>query len=180
MLKNICLQSGLKLKRSFLFISSIFFCFIVILVSLLLYHRSPPSLQTISFAATNGSTSSLALDGYCPITLVEKQQWVKGDTRWGATHRGRTYLFAGSEEQQRFLADPDRYAPMISGNDVVQALEKGKAVPGMREHGVSYNGHIFLFADEASLQKFTTNPTYYSNRALEATIANSNTAQQMR
>ena len=120
------------------------------------------------------------MDGYCPVTLAEKQQWVVGDRRWGAIHRGRTYLFTGSEEQRRFFADPDRYAPVLSGNDIVQAVEKGQTVPGMREHGVSYNGHIFLFADEPALQKFSINPAYYANKELEAIQVNAHTAQQMR
>jgi thiol-disulfide isomerase/thioredoxin/YHS domain-containing protein len=123
---------------------------------------------------------TLCLDGFCPVNLVEKGQWLPGDRRYGANHRGRTYLFTGAEEQRRFFADPDRYAPVISGNDIVQAMEKGQTVPGMREHGVTYNNHIFLFADEAGLQKFTSNPTYYANQALEAIQANTHTAQQMR
>ena len=122
----------------------------------------------------------LCLDGFCPVTLAEKQQWVPGDRRYGAIHRGRTYLFTGPEEQRRFFTDPDRYAPIISGNDIVQAMEKGQAVPGMREHGVVYNSHIFLFADEAALGKFSKNPAYYANQALEAIQASNHVTQQMR
>ena len=85
-----------------------------------------------------------------------------------------------SEEQRRFFSDPDRYAPIISGNDIVQAIEKGQTVPGMREHGVFFNNHIFLFADETSLQKFSSNPAFYAGQALEAIQANTHTAQQMR
>ena len=44
-------------------------------------------------------------------------------------------------------------------------MDKGQAVPGMREHGVVYNGHIFLFADEAALAKFSKNPAYYADQA---------------
>jgi thiol-disulfide isomerase/thioredoxin/YHS domain-containing protein len=106
----------------------------------------------------------LALDGFCPVSLVEKQQWAPGDRRWGATHRGRTYLFAGPAEQQRFFADPDRFAPAASGNDVIVALEQGQDVPGLREHGVFFGNRIYLFATEASLDKFARNPHQYVNQ----------------
>ncbi len=43
------------------------------------------------------------LDGYCPVTLVEQEKWVKGDPKWGAHHRGRLYFFISPEAQQRFL-----------------------------------------------------------------------------
>jgi thiol-disulfide isomerase/thioredoxin/YHS domain-containing protein len=122
----------------------------------------------------------LCLDGYCPVNLIEKKQWIPGDRRFGAIHRGRTYLFATSEEQQRFFTDPDRFAPVVSGNDIVQAMEKGQAVPGMREHGVFFNNHIFLFADESSLEKFSRNPPYYANQALEAIQASNQGIPQMR
>ena len=111
---------------------------------------------------------------------MEKQQSAPGDRRYRAIHRGRTYLFTGPEQQRTFFKDPDRYAPVISGNDIVQAMEKGQAVPGKREHGVFYNGHIFLFADEVSLDKFSKNPAFYANQALEAIQASNRPSQQMR
>ena len=123
---------------------------------------------------------AMCLDGFCPVSLAEKQQWVLGDRRWGAIHRGRTYLFTGPDEQRRFFGDPDRYAPVISGNDIIQAIERGQTVPGIREHGVSFNGHVFLFADEASLEKFSKNPAYYANQALEAIQTSKHIGQQMR
>lgn len=111
---------------------------------------------------------ALCLDGYCPVSLAEKQQWLPGDRRWGASHRGRTYLFVGPEEQRRFFADPDRYAPVASGNDVVLATEQGQAVSGLREHGVFFGNRVYLFSNEASLEKFSRNPNAYADQALQA------------
>ncbi|NLE38684.1 MAG: thioredoxin fold domain-containing protein, partial [Pirellulaceae bacterium] len=59
--------------------------------------------------------SPFGLDGFCPVELVEKEQWSVGDVRWGVNHRGCTYLFSGPQQQQRFLQDPDRYSPAASG-----------------------------------------------------------------
>jgi len=105
----------------------------------------------------------LGLDGYCPVTLCEKRDcWVAGDTRWGAIHRGRTYLFAGEAERKAFLADPDRYAPVLEGNDPVLALERSRAVPGARDHGVFYDGRVYLFANEETLEVFRKDPDRYA------------------
>ena len=106
----------------------------------------------------------LGLDGYCPVRLVEKQVWIRGDARWGAIHEGHTYLFAGQDEQRRFFADPNRYAPVHGGNDVVLAVEQKQVVPGGRRHGVTYVGRVYLFTDEANLQKFMKNPRYYAEQ----------------
>jgi len=130
---------------------------------------APPSYQPQSPPATIAQGNPpLALDGCCCVSLWEKQAWVPGNVAWGAIHRGRTYLFAGPDEQRKFLADPDHYAPVASGNDVVLAAEQGRAVPGRRQHGVFYGNRIFLFVSEESLGKFSVNPAAYANQVLEA------------
>lgn len=111
----------------------------------------------------------LALSGFCAVNLVEEpndaQKWAKGDRRWGAIHRGRLYLFTGQEQQQRFLAAPDRYAPVLSGADVVNYVDEGRVVQGAIETGVFYGGRIFLFQSEENLRRFWTNPDHYSRSA---------------
>lgn len=111
----------------------------------------------------------LGLDGFCPVHLVEqKDSWAKGDPRWGAIHRGRTYLFCGPQQQRRFLSAPDCYAPVLSGNDVVLAIDRGQTVAGHRGHGVFFGDRVYLFASEASLEKFSENPDYYAGKVLQA------------
>ena len=103
----------------------------------------------------------LGLEGYCPVSLVEKRRWVLGTHPWGVIHEGRTYMCAGPEEQKKFLANPERYAPVLSGQDVVLATERGQQVPGRREYGVFYRGRVYLFAEPATLDAFRKNPRRY-------------------
>jgi YHS domain-containing protein len=121
---------------------------------------SPPATPP----ATPPSTSQppLALDGTCPVELVENERWVNGDRRWGANHRGKVYLFAGKEQQSKFLREPDRYSPALSGNDPVLVLDQGQWVPGRREHGLFYDKRVFLFSSEESLAKFYREPLRYA------------------
>jgi YHS domain-containing protein len=116
----------------------------------------------------------IALDGFCPVTLIEtmannptdRGAWRKGDLRCGAIHRGRTYLFASATEQQKFLAHPDTFAPVMSGFDVVRYAERGELVEGRRSFGlVTPEGRIYLFADEESLIKFNRSPANYAAAA---------------
>lgn len=109
----------------------------------------------------------LGLEGYCPVELAEKRRWVLGTHPWGVIHQGRTYMCAGPDEQKRFLEAPERYAPVIAGNDVVMSLERGQSVPGRREHGVFYRGRVYLFAEEGSLQAFSRDPRRYADQVLQ-------------
>ncbi len=110
----------------------------------------------------------LALDGYCPVTLCLKKRWTIGDVRYGAVHRGRTYLFAGPQEQQEFLANPDRYSPVLKGHDPVLALDEHRLVPGERRYGLFCGGRIYLFSGEQTLQTFARNPQRYMAEAVQA------------
>jgi YHS domain-containing protein len=113
-------------------------------------------------------TMPVGLEGYCPVTLVEKSTWVEGRPQWGARHRGRTYLFAGPAEQQAFLTAPDRYGPALSGDDPVLALDSGRQVPGQRRYGVTYQSRIYLFSSPETRAAFTTAPDRYTTRVMVA------------
>jgi len=104
----------------------------------------------------------LGLEGFCPVRLTETEQWVLGDPRWGLIHHGRTYLFAGPEERNRFDAQPDRYAPVLAGHDVVLAIEQSQMVPGRREIGAWFEGRVYLFSSEQSYRRFSAAPERYA------------------
>lgn len=116
----------------------------------------------------------LGMEGYCPVTLVMQKKWVQGDKRWGAIHRGRTYLFAGEDEQKRFLANPDSFSPVMSGNDPVLALDQNQSVAGTRRYGVFMGGRIYLFSNQDTLTQFEHNPKRYAAEVLQAMNANPN------
>lgn len=127
----------------------------------------PPRINTQPApTARSAGPPPIGLDGFCPVRLVAKQCWKLGDRRWGATYHGYTYLFAGPEEQKRFLDNPARYSPVNSGNDVVLELLEGKTVAGQRRHGVFYENRVYLFASEASLETFSKRADYYAGAAV--------------
>ncbi|MFM9059105.1 MAG: hypothetical protein ACKOSQ_08285, partial [Planctomycetaceae bacterium] len=128
--------------------------------------QAAPATPAATAAATSDAQGSmpLGLEGYCPVSLVDRGAWVEGRAQWGARHRGRTYLFAGADEQRTFLADPDRYAPALSGDDPVLALDRGSATPGQRRYGVTYQSRMYLFATPETRSAFAADPTRYTGR----------------
>ena len=86
---------------------------------------------------------------------------LSGDKRWGARHRGSVYLFQSAAAQQQFLADPDRYSPILAGYDPVAFVDQQQYVTGSRRHGIRFQDTIVLFSSEEALQKFSSNPDRY-------------------
>ncbi len=113
--------------------------------------------------------AEVCMEGFCPVTLMENQRWAPGDPRFGAIHRGRTYLFTTQAGQQRFLSNPDMYSPVLSGNDPVLAIDQRQTVSGNRRHGVYFRDRIYLFSSEATLDQFVKNPHRYASGVRQAT-----------
>lgn len=134
------------------------------------FSPQPPD-QQLAAAPTTGNPP-FALEGFCAVSLERtmrldpQPRWVPGDPRWGLRHEGRTYLFAGPEEQQAFFDNPNFYAPVLSGYDAVLQIEQGQQVPGVREFGARWRDRVYLFSSRESFEKFQSNPGFYENRIL--------------
>jgi YHS domain-containing protein len=116
--------------------------------------RQPPELPA--------GSPPLAFDGYCPVTLKTLNHWSPGDGQFGAVHRGRTYLFAGAEQRDQFLASPDAYSPVFAGLDPVMLIDKQQSVEGKRALGFRYGDSFYLFSSEETKQKFAEAPHMYA------------------
>jgi YHS domain-containing protein len=133
--------------------------------------KSGTSVSAVSSrsAARSGSPElELSMDGYCAVTVIEKDRWVEGNPEFGVVHLGRLYLFSGKLEMDKFLANPEPYTPMLNGIDVVRFFEERKIVPGNREWGLKDPDHnrMFFFADEAALNHFYNQHTRYTDAAI--------------
>ena len=110
----------------------------------------------------------VALEGYCPVTLMEQKKWIQANPQYGVIHDGRTYLFASEVEQKKFLADPFRFSPMLSGYDPVAFAQRGEMIEGKRSYGVKYKDQIFLFADKDAREAFIRSPQPFAEQARQA------------
>jgi hypothetical protein len=118
---------------------------------------------------SSGADLELAMDGFCAVTVVEKDRWVEGNPQFGVVHLGRLYLFSDKVAMDKFLADPEPYTPVLNGIDVVRFFEERKIVPGNREWGLKDPDHnrMFFFADEAALNHFYDQHARYTEAALQ-------------
>ena len=137
--------------------------------------QTPATGQRVDVTPIN-EPAPVGLDGRCPVTLITSNKWKPGDKKWGAIHRGKTYLFAGADEQKAFLADPDRYSPVLAGMDLVRLARTGSVVQGTRRYGVLFDddgtgprsSRIYLFDSVDSRNRFEANPDQYLQPVMEA------------
>lgn len=125
--------------------------------------NAAPGVAAAGMVAMGGAAPAAlpGLEGFCPVDLCERHVWTAGNRQFGATHRGKVYLFSSAEAQQKFLGNPDRYAPVAGGDDPVVAMHQQQMVPGRREFGMFYQGRVFLFAGPQSRDAFRADPNRY-------------------
>ena len=104
----------------------------------------------------------VALDGYCSVELGENERWRPGNLGLSVVYQGRTYLFCGPAQRQRFLAAPHRYAPAYSAYDPVLAVDGNRRIPGQTDYCVICDGRLYMFSSSSTLARFKKNPERYS------------------
>jgi YHS domain-containing protein len=120
------------------------------------------AIRQVSWVSETPSSVRPVLGGFCPVQLCDHEQWVAGNPRLALVYDGRTYLFSGPAERQRFLATPQRYVPACSGNDPVAAVEEGRSAPGSLSYCAIWNGRLYLFASAQTLATFREEPARYA------------------
>jgi len=138
-------------------------------------------VQADTGKADTGKTDSLlptsiAIGGFCPVSLtmaIEASKsgasagpaWVKGKPEHAVRHRGRVYHLVSEEALAKFLSEPDRYAPVLSGCDLVEYSKSGKWIDGDCRFGFieQETGRIFLFSSSLNCQEFAQNCESYSS-----------------
>ena len=117
-------------------------------------------------SGSRATATPAALGGYCPVCVIEMKKWVRGNPALSASFDGRTYLFPNEEQRQKFLATPERYAPMLGGDCAVCLSDMQKRIPGSVHHAAITGGKLFLFPNAELKEKFRADPGKYVNADL--------------
>ncbi len=109
-----------------------------------------------------GAAATLAVKGYCPVSLVDERKLLKGQSGHSIVHEGRTFYFSSQTARERFRQNRQRYVPWGGGTCPVTQLEQGISTPGDPRWGILYAGRLFLCASEDERRRFFANPDPYA------------------
>jgi YHS domain-containing protein len=128
--------------------------------------KAQGSATTQGSATAQGSATRIAkpaMEGYCPVCIVDMKKWVAGNANFQSTFDGQAYLFPGQEQKAAFDANPTKYVPVLAGDCVVALMKMNQRVPGNIRHAAINNGRLFLFSNEMAKQEFTDNEAAFAN-----------------
>jgi YHS domain-containing protein len=97
-------------------------------------------------------SSGYAASGFDVVAYFDIQQApvgepqppaVRGNTAYTAEYNGAKWAFSSAENRDRFLADPDKYAPQFDGH-CAYGVTKGGKVPGNPNLWRIVDGKLYL------------------------------------
>lgn len=102
------------------------------------------------------------LKGFCPVTLCEHRDLIDADPRYSAVYQDRTYYVSSYDALMQFQEQPEKYAPVLGGIDVVHRQRNNTRVDGILDHAAWYRGKLYLFETARTLAEFSADPKAYS------------------
>lgn len=115
--------------------------------------------------APDVSAAKPRFNGFCPVTMLERAELVRGSALHAATHLGQTYWCRSPRELALFQKEPAKYLPAESGRCVVTWLEAQQWQQGKIEYPALFGDKLYLFGDSAHRDKFLRDPERYVGRA---------------
>ena len=124
------------------------------------------SLLVILADAKQLAAQTKAMQGFCPVTILDTGEWKKGQTELKSTYDNRTYYFVDSESKEKFDQNPPKYVPALGGDCTICLVNVGKRIAGNVFHSVKHKGRLFLFPQDRTKKAFKENPEKFEKADL--------------
>ncbi len=124
---------------------------------------SPASVREIPSAAPR----TVSFEGLCLTSAVDEHRLVRGSSEFQAEHRGHIIWFAGPDQKQRFIENPDRYWPVHDGLCIVSLVDRQQRVPGKLQHAAVFRDRIWLFSSQEDMTAFIADAARFADQAAE-------------
>lgn len=102
------------------------------------------------------------LKGFCPVAIRDDRRLTAARDEFSFEHQSQVYRFSSAEALAKFQENPELYAPMAGGLDVV-AVRQGAAVAnGSLDHAVWFRHRLHLFSTIENLAAFRAAPRTFA------------------
>lgn len=109
-------------------------------------------------------SSQTGFKGFCPVELRNSRDLVDSKKEYSAKFGVATYHFSSPAALAAFEANPARYAPAASGNDVVLLVNTGEEVTGGLDFSLWYHDRLYMFRSRETQQLFSRDPGRYADQ----------------
>ncbi len=108
--------------------------------------------------------SSNAAGGYDVTAYFTDMKPVKGNKKFQTEYMGATWLFASQENLDKFIQDPEKYAPQYGGY-CAWAAARGDTYKGDPEYWSLHDGKLYLNFDQEVKDKWLRDKESFISKA---------------
>lgn len=105
----------------------------------------------------------LALGGYDAVAYFTQSRAVKGDPQFETTWDGARWRFASADHRDRFVREPQRYAPQFGGY-CAYAVSRGYTASGDPEAWSVVDGKLYVNYSRSVKRTWEKDPAGYISR----------------
>jgi len=102
------------------------------------------------------------LKGFCPVVLRDQRDLIDANPLYSSLFESKTYHFSSAAAKATFDRNPEKYAPVAGGIDILVKANSDQLVEGTLDYAVWYRDHLYLFSSPESLETFSLNPAPYA------------------
>ncbi|MFZ2648997.1 MAG: YHS domain-containing (seleno)protein [Burkholderiaceae bacterium] len=119
-----------------------------------------------SLAQSNSAALRVVLKGHDPVAYFTEGRPVKGSPSIGHDWDGERYLFATVANRDKFVADPERYAPQFGGY-CTGSMAKGVRLEADPEAWIISGGRLYVFG-QVKFRDMAKNDSRYLSEKIAA------------
>lgn len=108
--------------------------------------------------------NNLAIRGYDPVAYFTENAAVEGDSQFEYEWQGATWRFASEQNLNRFIGNPEMYAPQYGGY-CAWAVAHGKTASIQPEQFSVIDGKLYLNYNAKIQEKWKADPARYIEQA---------------
>ncbi len=122
------------------------------------------TVEAADHASVEPAGKFAGLKGICRVTLREERRVVTPRPELFSMHGGRRFEFATPDAKAAFDANPQMYAPVLGGRDVVLTASGADEAIGSLKHAGFFRERLYLFQSDESCRAFRENPRRFAVR----------------
>lgn len=111
-----------------------------------------------------GFFSDTAVQGHDPVAYFTEGKPVKGSDKFKTDYKAATWKFASQENLDKFLADPEAYAPQYGGY-CAWAAAMNKTAKGSADNWAIEDGKLYLNINDDIQEKWAANKAEFIEQA---------------
>ncbi len=112
----------------------------------------PKSSPVTSAHNVQADENGVAIDGYDPVAYFDEGQAVKGLDTHSCEYLNRTWHFSSAENRDKFLSDPEKFAPQYGGF-CAHSLGRNKLVESDPQQFSIRDDKLYLYKNERAATK---------------------------